>query len=138
MSLGCLRAALAWPVVAAVRLGLWLLPGPLVRGVVDHAARPAAWTSRPGFDPAPIADAVVRAARAVPRASCLTQALAAQALYVAAGAPGTILLGVARDGATLHAHAWLEHSGRVVLGDGAPADYSVLGPLGGRQARGQA
>lgn len=138
MTLGCVAAALAWPVVATVRVGLWILPGALVRGVVDRAAQPPVRARRAGFDPGPIAAAVARASKVVPRASCLTQALAAQALYVAAGAPGTILLGVARDGDTLHAHAWLEHSGRVVLGDGAPADYTVLGPLGGRQARGQA
>jgi hypothetical protein len=119
----------AVPTVAAVRLGLWVLPGPLVRTVVDRAAARA---PRPGgtpLDPGPIADAVRRASRWVPRASCLVQALSAQALLALAGSPGTIVLGVARSGDALAAHAWVEHSGRVVIGEGPPPGHTVLGGL---------
>lgn len=123
----------AAPMVVAVRLGLWVLPGPLLRGVVRHSSSGARASStvhdRTHVDAQRIADAVRRAAAGVPRASCLVQAVSTQALLALAGSPGRIVLGVARTRRGLAAHAWVEHGGKIVIGEGAPPDYTVLGAL---------
>jgi hypothetical protein len=113
----------AWPTVAAVRLGLWAMPGPMLRVV----ARANAGTH--DVDAQPIADAVRRASRFVPRASCLVQAVSTQLLLTLRGSPGTIVLGARRTDGGLAAHAWVEHGGRIVIGEGPPPCYEVLGPL---------
>jgi len=60
---------------------------------------------------------VTTAARYVPRATCLTQALAAQWLFAWFGCPTLLRIGVAKgDDKALRVHAWLESEGRVVVG----------------------
>jgi hypothetical protein len=97
-------------VVALTRAALWVWG---VRG----ARRLARAASRPG--PRPRADrlpwAVAAAGRLVPRATCLTQAIALQALLERDGLPSRIEIGVAR-GAAFQAHAWLVAGNDVVLG----------------------
>ena len=107
--------------VPLVRLGLWLLPFGRVRGLVvrepatgvplrmaaerDGVVHDVVWT-------------VVAVSRRVPRASCLTQALVAQRLLAEVGVASDLRIGVARDATgAFEAHAWLEHDGRVVLGE---------------------
>ena len=87
-------------------------------------------------DAAALAWAVRAAARRVPRASCLTQALALDALMAVANHRAAIRLGVARrrDG-TFEAHAWVEHEGKVLIGGRRDLErFSVLpsdaSPLG--------
>jgi hypothetical protein len=67
------------------------------------------------------ADLIVRAvgsaSRLVPRASCLTQALAAQFILAQAGFSSQIRVGVAiLEEGKFVAHAWLICEGRVVMG----------------------
>jgi hypothetical protein len=110
-----LAEAALW--VAAVRTGLWLLPSATLRWLL------AVPTREPAADPTPIertAWAVRAASRCVPRASCLTQALAAKVLLGRRGHPAELRIGVARGGGgRLEAHAWLEQAGRVVIGGSA-------------------
>lgn len=111
--------------VAAIRLGLSTigfvrlrrLLGPLltvrtapVSGAPEHVRWAVAW-----------------AARAVPRATCLTQALAAQMLLARAGYPSSLRMGARRRDGTLEAHAWLEDGERVVYG--ARGDFVALPPI---------
>lgn len=94
-----------------VQLGLWLLPfGVLLRLV----RRPLAKTSSTELRAVTSALAVV--GRYVPRATCLTRALAGRRLLAAHGYPSRLRIGVRKDGARLSAHAWLEHGGGVVVG----------------------
>lgn len=109
-----------WLVVAAIRAALWFLPF----GSVERLARRLGRTSAragPGPPPTPeaIEGAVGRAARLVPRANCLTRALAMRVLLARAGRPAELRIGVRQglDG-TLRAHAWLESMGRVIGKDG--------------------
>jgi hypothetical protein len=113
-------------VVAATRLGLVLFSYRTVRGwIPDHAQRePAASETvrRIGW-------AVRNAARLVPGASCLTQALAAQYLLARAGCRSQLQVGVAQDpSGRFLAHAWLISDGRVVIGGTSRelARYSLL------------
>lgn len=117
----------------------------LVRAFLTVAAFRAAlsvlpfrWTRRlaargPGSGPVPATSAddlvwaVSAAARRVPRATCLTQALALQALLTQDGHDATLRLGVARgELGALEAHAWLESGGRVVIGGPQSARFVPL------------
>lgn len=121
----------AWGLVWSARLGLWLLP----------FARMQAWAARAPARPAPGAPGVARlawaittASRYVPRATCLTQALAGQALLARYGHAAQLRLGVAkteRDG--LEAHAWLVIGAQVVIGGHELERYA---PLPARKERG--
>ena len=70
---------------------------------------------RPGI--ARVARAVSRAARFVPKASCLTQALSAQIMLTRRQIPSTLHIGVRRsETGGFEAHAWLEVAGTILLG----------------------
>lgn len=102
--------AFGW--VAFVRATLWLRPyQELLRFCRirsgNHLDRSAGRVLR----------AVRRAARLVPGASCLTQALTAQILLARRGVPSVLHLGVNRtENGVFGAHAWLEIGGVVVMG----------------------
>ena len=113
-------------VVPAVRLALWVLPFRLVhRFVRDRHVSDRMTLS---------ADRVVRAVAAVsarvPRATCLTQALAASLLLPRYGHDATLRVGVAKDEAgRLRAHAWLESGGATILGEPEPGAFQPLPPV---------
>jgi hypothetical protein len=101
-------------IVAFVRIGLSLFSYRSLRGClrqnVVHAVSDNDVTRR-------IVWAVRNSARIVPRASCLTQALAAQFLLARAGYQSQMRVGVAMDtDGRFVAHAWLVSEGRIVLG----------------------
>jgi hypothetical protein len=101
-------------VVTAVRLGLALLSYNRVRNVVMRLdARQCADIA----DLRRVAWGVAAAARLVPRASCLTQALSGQYILARQGSASNIRIGIERDtGAQLKAHAWLMSGNHIVLG----------------------
>lgn len=111
-----LLAALGW--VCLVRAGLSLASHRRLRRAflpprrLGPADRDAA--ARVGW-------AVRHAARLVPRATCLTQALAAQIMLARRGVPSVLQIGVDRaadstGSARFEAHAWLEVDGLVLVG----------------------
>ncbi|HVB38878.1 MAG TPA: lasso peptide biosynthesis B2 protein, partial [Vicinamibacterales bacterium] len=62
--------------------------------------------------------AVLAVAHERPGASCLAQALTLQVLLARSGRPSVLRLGVAGGPATAFAaHAWLEHDGRILVGE---------------------
>ncbi|RWB57593.1 lasso peptide biosynthesis B2 protein [Mesorhizobium sp.] len=101
-------------VVGAVRLGLTVFSYNHVRGLVTRLdAKGAASTG----ELRRIAWGVAAAARFVPGASCLTQALAGHYLLARQGNASKIRIGIERDtGAELKAHAWLVSGNHIVLG----------------------
>jgi hypothetical protein len=114
--LGLFTAAL--PLVATVRLALWILPSRIILRLVrrfESVSRADA--ARPRISAARIVWAVEAVSRRIPRATCLTQALSAKLLLRCFGQHAQLCLGVARTSAgTFRAHAWLERDGRPVLG----------------------
>ena len=101
-------------VVAVVRLGLTLFSYNRLRRMVTQLDAPheadignlrrVAW-------------GVAAAARLVPYASCLTQALSGQYILARQGNASKIRIGIERDtGAQLKAHAWLVSGNHIVLG----------------------
>jgi hypothetical protein len=69
--------------------------------------------------------------RLFPRNPCLVQALVVQRLFVRAGQPAELRIGVRRDGASkLAAHAWVESDGVMVIGSrGLSDDFVPLPPI---------
>ena len=102
--------------VAAVRITLWTLPFRWVRSVVGR--RRAVSPALAKLHVEHLTWAVQAAARRIPGASCLTQAISLQYLMTSAGHEAEVHIGVAKDAARgFEAHAWVKHRGAVVLGD---------------------
>jgi len=113
-----LRALL---VVGAARAALWLLPVAIVRKVVRWAAAGAG-----GYSQNQLIWAVRATSRCLPGATCLTQALAAQALLARSGYASQVEIGVNKDDARFQAHAWLVCQGEIVLGGPQIEQYNPL------------
>jgi hypothetical protein len=112
-------------VLIAVRTALWLAPfGRIQQWVGRHARRPSGrkrfWRherDRAVAESKQIIAAIERSACYVPRATCLTRALAAQFLLTRHGIRATLRLGVnLQQNSQLKAHAWLEANGQILLG----------------------
>jgi hypothetical protein len=104
-------------VLGGVRLALWVLPFARVIALAERLAQPRETGSR-HVAPSTVARRVRRAARLVPRATCLSQAIAARVLLASSGRASQVRFGVtAPTGSRLEAHAWLECDGEVVIGD---------------------
>lgn len=126
----------AFVAVGLIRLGLWMLPFRILRPLLARGAGPSTQPTDTQADDSAdrVARAVSAAAQLIPRATCLTQALAAQQLLARRGEPSELHIGVARDprrGVT--AHAWLAAHDRVVIGGGALERYIPLSVLTERQ-----
>jgi hypothetical protein len=113
-------------VVTATRIGLTLLSFKVLRRWMQTAEAVAEASVE---EERRVAWGVHHAARLVPAATCLTQALAGQFLLGRMGYRTRIRVGVvkAEDGRLL-AHAWLLSCGRVVLG-GSDANVERYTPL---------
>ncbi|HTR21474.1 MAG TPA: lasso peptide biosynthesis B2 protein [Gemmatimonadales bacterium] len=116
-------------VLTLARLALWLLP-------LTGARRLLAWLTKPHPVQTATAErigwAVSVASRVVPRATCLPQALAGEALLAQDRHPVALRIGVVKtDRGRLEAHAWVESAGRIVVGDldRRHAAYTPLPPL---------
>ncbi len=118
--------ALFW--VSLMRLGLAVLPFPSLLAFQRRFAAPI------DLEPDDVQAHLRRASRAVDRASrwipgarCLPQALAAQVLLARTGLSTDLRIGVAREPEEkLGAHAWVEHQGRVVVGERGIGRYTTL------------
>jgi hypothetical protein len=122
--------------VGVVRMGLSLLPSRAVlRAFAWHGQpapihRDAAREHRASSSPVPVHRlvwAIRAAARYVPAATCLTQAVALQWLLVRSGYAPRIHLGVRKGTeARFEAHAWVECNDQVVIGGAEAHDYLTL------------
>lgn len=116
--------------LGTIRLGLWLLPFGTLRRLL---ARMTQVTNQASMDR--VIWAVAAASQYVPLVTCLTQALATQALLGRCGHPASLRIAVARsEEGGLHAHAWVESHGRIVLGGLEDLSrYTPLPPLEGER-----
>jgi Transglutaminase-like superfamily len=116
--------------LAAIRIGLKILPFHRLRGFLAKIARPSAKLQK--ADEA-YANKVVWAVTAVSpylRAICLPQALAAQVLLDRRGYPAQLRIGFTRDkGGRMSAHAWVESQGQVAIGGTENMDRYIPVPL---------
>jgi hypothetical protein len=110
-------------VVAWIRAGLWVLP--------FRVMQKFAFTGKKPKDSPYSVEQLVWAVRAtssyVPGATCLTQALAAQALLSRAGHSPRVEIGVAKNEKNqFQAHAWLVLKGQVLVGGAGVERYTPL------------
>jgi len=121
-------AVLVW----GIRLGLWVFSFNTVRHILEKF-QTARLYSRDWqhLKAQRIIWAVVTASRYIPKATCLTQALAGQVLLARYGYESNLHLGVQNDaGGTLGAHAWLEREGQVVIGGLGLSGFTPLTVFG--------
>ena len=110
--------------LCVICLRLHLLPEKKWRPMLDASSSPASGTAE--YTEQQIAWAVRAAARYVPAANCLPQAIVAKRLLEEQGYRPVIRIGVQRpQERVLNAHAWVDIAGRVVLGDDGQ-DYQPL------------
>jgi hypothetical protein len=110
--------------VTAVRVGVSLCGFRRLRRGLAWLGRRRAAVSLPA---ARIGWAVRAAAQRVPGArTCLVQALTAETLLARHGHPVQLRIAVARAGAGIEAHAWLERDGQSVFGHPSPMDHALL------------
>jgi hypothetical protein len=136
-TLGCLATdpqhlVPAFCLVSAVRLGLCLLPVRTIGRVLSRLRKPQALVD-PSL-PDRVARAVQRVSRVVPGATCLTQALAAQALLERGGLPTRLQIGIRDASPAMQAHAWLESRGMIVIGGASSGEWTPLLTIEGAQA----
>ena len=118
-------------VLAAMRVGLCVVSLRKLHALVTRAARrrralPAA--RRHSVED--IEWAIRAAARHVPGATCLPQALAAELMLTRHGHPARLRIGMAMTGnRTLEGHAWVESDGAIVLGGHDLTRYTPLPAL---------
>ncbi|MBA3366511.1 MAG: lasso peptide biosynthesis B2 protein [Actinobacteria bacterium] len=112
-------------VVTAARLGVTALPFGQLRRLVGRLERRPSGT-RPSEEE--LAWAVSRVSAYVPRATCLTQALALQAWLARHGYRPDLRIGVTKEDGRLHAHAWVESEGRILIGGSEAKRFAPLGP----------
>jgi hypothetical protein len=110
--------------LAVYRVALWVLPWHRLA-----VSRPLPGRSRVSrLSVERLEWAVSTASRPIPRATCLTKALALHQLLARAGYPSSIHIGVAKaPGRGFEAHAWVEHEGVTLLSSASEvAHYSHL------------
>lgn len=115
------RRLLFEALVAAVqfRLALYFFSIERLRG----------WSARVGRGSRPAARivwAVNAAARRTPATTCLSAALALQRVLAAHGHESELHIGVSRTAGDFAAHAWVEHEGRVLIGESEHHAYVRL------------
>jgi hypothetical protein len=117
--------ATAFVAVAVVRVSLWVLSfGRVLEAIEEHGEG----RSRKHSNVERTAWAVEAAARRIPQATCLTQALAAKFLLARGGVASTVRFGFARSfDRRVEGHAWLECEGRIILGHRGLDRYTEFG-----------
>jgi hypothetical protein len=112
--------------VGLVRVGTWLLPFRVVRGLAARLGRRSAGSRRRDVSNVWLAWAVEAAGKRIPGGgNCLVQALAAKVLLDRRNRPAQLRIGVAKGpGGELQAHAWVESEGRLVIGGTGEEDLS--------------
>ncbi len=117
-------------IVGIARLSLWLLPVATARRVVMATSVGPCEAS-----PAQSVRAVKLVSGYLPRATCLTQAIAVQALLARIGHDSLVEIGVAKDAGKFEAHAWVTCGDEIVIGGPDVARYSRLITLASGQVK---
>lgn len=113
--------------LAAIRVALALIPLRALRDALGWRRRKEFVQGHGAPTLQQIIWAIERAARFVPGATCLVQALTALRLGVSAGYPVTMNIGTAKEvNGALRAHAWVEYQSQIILGAAQENIYTPL------------
>ncbi|KOP22751.1 hypothetical protein AMR41_30245 [Hapalosiphon sp. MRB220] len=114
--------------LAAMRLGLWLLPFRTLLKLLARISQPVHPQPANPVSIHKIVWAVNIASRYMLGVKCLARALTTQFLMNRYSHPCQLRIGVAKDKTgILEAHAWIEHQGKIVIGN--LSDLSRFIPL---------
>lgn len=100
------------------RLALAVLPFQTISNRLKRGERAPTLQSKPYDSASGVALAIARAARVIPRSTCLTQALAGTMMLNRRGHAARLCIGVSKHGEEFGAHAWVECGGAAVVGSG--------------------
>ena len=116
----------ACTLLGIIRLGLSLLPFIALKNSLRVIGPPIARVDEELSEDR-LVWAVATASRFIPKATCLTQALALQLFLKQSGREAHVHIGVDHsEGGRLDAHAWLESRGKVLLGESNLSQYTHL------------
>ncbi len=122
----------AFCIVAGVRIGLSVIRFPRFQALLSRITASPRDKRTVAPTTAQLAREVRIASCYVPRATCLTQALAGQVFLAHYGYPTIVHVGVTKPEGEVkgfEAHAWLESDGKVVIGE-SEQPYVPLATLG--------
>ena len=106
----------AWTLLGIIRSELSLLPFITLKNVL-RVIGPSIARVDEELSEDQLAWAVAAASRFIPKATCLTQALALQLFLQQAGHQARLHIGVEEEKkGSLQAHAWVESEGRILIG----------------------
>jgi Transglutaminase-like superfamily len=108
----------AFLTLARVRVSLWNQPWRRLCRSLRRPVRAVTGTVQP--EVRRLAWAIRAASRWIPRATCLTRAVALQQLLAKFGYDAIVQIGIQHANGAFTAHAWTEHEGRPLLD--VPAD----------------
>ncbi len=112
--------------VGIIRLGLSVLPLITLKNVL-RVMGPFIAGADEKLSEGRLIWAVAAASRLIPRATCLTQALAIQLFLKQSGREAHVHIGVDHgEGGRLDAHAWVESRGKVLFGGSNLSEYTHL------------
>ena len=98
-----------------IRIMLWIFPFSVIQRILSKFTVISGETHSIPLEKLTWAVAVM--SRYVPKATCLTRALAAQILLAGQNYPSNIKIGVSKAEGNFEAHAWLESDSKIVLGE---------------------
>ena len=116
--------ALFWLIL--IRLMIWIFPFDLVQKRVQKITSHYTSDNKHIVSLPRLRLIMGMAARYVPRATCLVQALAGYILFSRYGHIIFIKIGVSNENGEFEAHAWLEKDGNVVLGESKKNFKTIL------------
>jgi hypothetical protein len=116
--------SLYWVII--IRIMIWIFPFHSVQKKVQKNAGNSALNNNHSMSMSRLRLMIVIAARYVPRATCLVQALAGHILFSKYGYSTSIKIGVLTDNGEFEAHAWLEHKDSVVLGESEKGFKTIM------------
>jgi hypothetical protein len=111
--------------VAGIRLAIWILPFGTLRRMTGALSRPMRHSD--SADSKEICRSIMIVSRFVPKATCLTQALAAQVLLGRRGYENHLRIGVGKPTDSFRAHAWIENQqGEILIGHTDRSQFVLL------------
>ncbi|MCZ3364274.1 MULTISPECIES: lasso peptide biosynthesis B2 protein [Methanobacterium] len=110
-----------------IRIMLWILPFSVIQKIVGKLTAVSGESHNIPLEK--LTWAVPVMSRYVPKATCLTRALAAQILLAGQNYNSNLKIGVSKNNGELEAHAWLEADDKIVLGE-SEVEYTPILNIG--------
>lgn len=114
----------AFVVVVLFRISLWTVPFRRIHAFSERYQADHFGKIPTSLQPLTIAQTVSKVARRVPKASCLTQALATSLLLARRGYSSAIRYGAKHIDGKFEAHAWVVVGSETIIGKRRPQEFA--------------